>query len=372
MAKNIPKPEKASPRIRLSSLKVSNFRALDHLELEFPAPRMVNDPDVFVLGSRNGLGKTSVLECCSFLFLASREGPIDLEYLDRSAWMNRMPLMDLIVRAGEQESTITGEFTINEKRLAISVHVSRKRQEIYVDGDTGLFKRLVWGKEPPPSSRRMTDGFLRSVAGMNSEPLVIPSCMYFHSYRKVQEGNLDLGVFVDRERSEDFRRQQGENVISTFKSELLLAMMSKQGLFENPNDAEPEDVLDVLQDLVSTYAGGRVEKLRPGHDNTLEFRVSPNDGRPPFTFDGLSSGQKEIISTLFLIWRHTHSRPGIVLIDEPELHLNAEWHKLFVEQLARLVPHNQYILATHSVDVFGSVPESHRMLLVPDGVHSHA
>jgi predicted ATP-dependent endonuclease of OLD family len=54
------------------------------------------------------------------------------------------------------------------------------------------------------------------------------------------------------------------------------------------------------------------------------------------------------------------------LIDEPELHLNAEWHGDFVRQLHKLAPQNQYILATHSEEMFRSVDECYRAILVPD------
>jgi predicted ATP-binding protein involved in virulence len=77
----------------------------------------------------------------------------------------------------------------------------------------------------------------------------------------------------------------------------------------------------------------------------------------------LSSGQKEIIATLFLIWYQTRNKPGIVLIDEPELHLNPEWHRDFIRQLGRIAPNNQYIIATHSEDIFASVDKDRRFLL---------
>ena len=81
------------------------------------------------------------------------------------------------------------------------------------------------------------------------------------------------------------------------------------------------------------------------------------------TFDGLSSGQKEIISTLFLIWYHTKDKPSVVFIDEPELHLNAQWHRSLVNRLMKLAPNNQYIMATHSEDIMDSVEEDRRILL---------
>ncbi|MEO5366599.1 MAG: ATP-binding protein [Magnetococcus sp. WYHC-3] len=86
-------------------------------------------------------------------------------------------------------------------------------------------------------------------------------------------------------------------------------------------------------------------------------------GGDSFAFDGLSSGQKEIISTLFLVWHYTRESPAIVMIDEPELHLNAQWHRDFVREVVRLAPNNQYLMATHSEDVFASVPASQRLSL---------
>lgn len=68
---------------------------------------------------------------------------------------------------------------------------------------------------------------------------------------------------------------------------------------------------------------------------------------------------------LFLIWSHTLKNPSVVFIDEPELHLNAEWHKPFIYELTRLAPWNQYILATHSPDVFAAVQPRHRVILRP-------
>jgi predicted ATP-dependent endonuclease of OLD family len=55
-----------------------------------------------------------------------------------------------------------------------------------------------------------------------------------------------------------------------------------------------------------------------------------------------------------------------VLIDEPELYLNAEWHWSLIRNMCQLAPDNQYIIATHSQDVFEAVDEDRRILLVPE------
>jgi predicted ATPase len=142
--------------------------------------------------------------------------------------------------------------------------------------------------------------------------------------------------------------------------------MGKEHLFEDADVEKSTEILNQLNLLMKRYCGGEISKLRPLPDNTLDIRIQLINQNESFSFDGLSSGQKEIVATLFLIWKNTYESPSIVLIDEPELHLNAEWHGDFVRQLYKLVPHNQYILATHSEDMFSSVEKRHRAVLIPD------
>jgi len=228
---------------------------------------------------------------------------------------------------------------------------------------------IEWNQHLDPTWLRNLDegDLLDSVLGWNSEPLIIPPILLFHSYRKVLEGTSALGAMVDpsyHRRVGPPRRYGGPGPLSTFKVVLVQSLMAKSGLFEgmdSQQDSEP--VLEKLNGLIEGFARGRVDKLRPGPDGTLELRVAPVNGGASFSFDGLSSGQKEIIATLFLIWYTTQDRPSLVLIDEPELHLNAEWQRVFVHKLAELAPANQYVLATHSEEIFSSVTEDRRMLL---------
>ena len=55
---------------KIRKIVIDNYKAIDQLVLEFLPPQMVDDTDIFVMGSKNGLGKTSVLESCGLLFLA--------------------------------------------------------------------------------------------------------------------------------------------------------------------------------------------------------------------------------------------------------------------------------------------------------------
>ncbi|HUT01274.1 MAG TPA: AAA family ATPase [Phycisphaerae bacterium] len=365
-------PDETGPRkgIRLNRLKVRNFKVLDDLELELPPPELPGDPDVLVLGSRNGLGKTSVLDSCALLFLSAAVSGWPETDWNLVLGKPEMPLdlIDLIVRAGHDEARIEGEIETDGATYSLDVSVYRAGRRLFARGDSGAFARTLrerqpqsWLQDPYKAAR----GFFYALAGGSPDPLLYPPLLYFHSYRKVAEGNAELGKMV----------VQGASIapvqppspwsqpVSALKLTLLRSMMGQKGLLEGVTDTEANETIEKLNELMREYAGGTIEKLRPSSDNSIEFRISYGNEGESFTFDGLSSGQKEIISTFFLIWLHTHSSPGIILIDEPELHLNAEWQVGLIRRLYELVPGNQLIIATHAQDVFASVEPSRRVIL---------
>jgi len=350
-------------QIRLSHLKISNYKKIDSLEIDFLPPLMQGDLDILLLGSKNGGGKTSVLECCSLLVLA---GLVRDNFRRKfRQYESSLNIADLLIKAGQDSAIIEGVFEQNNKKCLVSLEINHKRgfSKPKIEGDQ-LFIGID-GKDYLDT----IDYTLSSIFSFSSEPLIIPFLLHFNSYRKVQESNPDLGMMADDDPEiYDMRRRVGirNNPVSSFKVEIMQSLMGKAALFEDTDKEQSQNVLSQLNSLVQKYCGGQILHLRPLPDNKINIRINPIDGGDSFSFDGLSSGQKEMIATLFLIWKNTKDQPSIVLIDEPELHLNAEWHGDFVRQLHQLAPHNQYILATHSEEMFRSVDERHRAVLVPD------
>ncbi len=350
--------------IRLSRLKISNYKKIDSLEIDFIPPLMQGDPDILLLGSKNGGGKTSVLECCSLLILSG---------IFKKRFRTHESLLDiasLLVKAGQEKASIECTVEKNNKECILSLEISCREgfsvSSVKIDKEDESF--FGFNRKDYPDT---LDYPLSSIFAFSSEPLIIPPLLHFNSYRKVQELNPELGMMSDDYRGNyDMRRRIGirsiVSPVSSFKLEILRSLMGQASLFEDTDREQSQNVLSQLNSLILRYCGGQVEHLRPLPDNKIDIRIKPMTGRESFSFDGLSSGQKEIIATLFLIWKNTKDQPSIVLIDEPELHLNAEWHGDFVRQLHQLSPHNQYILATHSEEMFRSVDERHRAVLIPD------
>lgn len=344
--------------IKIRRISIQNYKGIDELDMDFPAPRMPDDPDILVMGSRNGLGKTSIIECCSLLLLALNLREERFKLRDRYSIVD---VPDLLIRAGSHSAEVGGDIVIDDESVSVQIRIDR-RGIVKVSGES-IREKMIENDLFYPEDE--TDDFIKAICGFTPNPVVGKTFLLFHSYRKVQEGNPELGMMVEPGR---LRRRppfpRNEFPMSAFKLRILRSLMGRANLFELLEDQEPDYTIEKLNELVQIFAGGTINKLRPSRDSTVDFRVKPMGEEDSFTFDGLSSGQKEIISTLFLIWCHTKIRASVVFIDEPELHLNAQWHRIFIKKLLELAPQNQYIIATHSEDIMDSVNKDRRILLL--------
>jgi hypothetical protein len=93
--------------------------------------------------------------------------------------------------------------------------------------------------------------------------------------------------------------------------------------------------------------------------------VVTKDGVRLCTIDQTSSGEIELLS--FAGWLVLHDfEDGMLLIDEPELHLHPQWQATILSALRALSPEGQFIVASHADPVWDQTPSYGRFLLVPD------
>ena len=341
---------------RIDKISIRNYKGIDSLDLEFPRPKFPNDPDIFVIGSRNGLGKTSVLECCalglSFLQLPQNNTRYSFE---RSGG----PLLRVSSESGW---------------TALSLSNDEEKNEITFSYDQAMVWRTEAMNSTPQKGGVVYDFvksdkpvFFRNYYLQSSNPANDDSFLFFPDHRFISKAPISLKTLSDVE--QDYLSQTFPQK-NEFKKRVLEIILGKSGVIEGRNNEQSEEELNFLNELAGEFADSQVTDQVKLHelenDTVFDVRVHPlkPKTKDTYSFDGLSSGQKEMISTLFLIWYCTHNAPKVVLIDEPEQHLNAEWHHRFVYLLHKIVPHNQYILATHSEFIASAVDKKNLIMLV--------
>ncbi len=342
--------------LRIENLSIRNYKGIDALDLEFPLSPISGSPDVVAIGSRNGVGKSSVLECCAIALaipglLIGRSGATTFEGVDD------------IVRVGAKSAEIFGRVMRNEKRTTFRLTLGRGGAVTAVDGDTEIADQSTARVDEFEHMGTRANLF-PYILGQTSDPVLFRNCVLFHSFRRISGGHVESDKIFKSSSLYDLRPFDDTSSRNLFKAVVVREMMYDAGLVENAEPRKDHDrVLDKLKELIKQYTGGELGKLRVIEDDEIDIRIEPIGQSKSFTFNALSSGQIEVISTLFLIWHATRDAPSVVLIDEPELHLNAEWHGSFVSTLLNLAPRNQYILATHSEDVMASVAPECRIIL---------
>jgi ABC-type uncharacterized transport system ATPase component len=351
------------PRLRLDKVTFEGFKAFEKpFTLEIPPPTAEGDLDVLVLGGVNGTGKTSVLEGICWALLPDTAALwTELEKVNelvRREWVPgfaevRSPEAGygLLINANREYARVQCHVRLDGGRFPMDAKLPRRSSPTW-EGATDV--GAAFQPATDASLAAAIEGQRAMLTG-SAEPVLVPPILYFHSYRRIPERNPELAELGDAP----------SRGVSNFKRIASRAVIASLGGLENQDRDEARRVLDQLDGLLERLVGGRIKEQMRSDGNRLGLLVERHGRGEPIPFDALSSGQKQIVSTLFLIWEHSRKQNCIVLIDEPELHLHREWHGEFMRQLAQLAPRNQYIIATHSAAIARAVEPGRVILLEP-------
>ncbi|MEX0730262.1 MAG: AAA family ATPase [Aquisalimonadaceae bacterium] len=135
-----------------------------------------------------------------------------------------------------------------------------------------------------------------------------------------------------------------QHFVRLYRRSLSMAARSREAHFEDFLRQEPDVV------LLDKYLGmlGYGWELQHDEEQT-KFRLGLTRGGMTFFSEIFSSGEREIIHFLVSMFA-LNVRDGLILVDEPELHLHPRWQRMFLRLFKELSPerNNQFIIATHS------------------------
>ncbi|MCX7356735.1 MAG: AAA family ATPase [Alphaproteobacteria bacterium] len=370
----------------LKTLAIKNFRALTDIDVEFA-------PGVNVIVGPNAIGKTTVLEAVRLtkaLLSARTQSESHQTLISLGAASPHDPrqliaqglLQDigapLEIRCGFQISPTELE-QISTARQRVVTNLVRSRMNVITPADFVSFTSSPAGIAALASAEKEVNAGVDKIVKANricrmdlkidfasgrvesqdpmgasflhyldqSLPPDLTKFSYFPADRALPRGEqpVQLG-FQDASQQLESHNSQPQNKYNRLKNTIFNTIIA------NENGRE------VLANEFKTIFGGVLkgrELVGAGVSQfgQLSIQIKDKESGRIFDIDGLSSGEKGLVLTFLLIGR-TVDQDGIVLLDEPELHLNPAVCRELIPYLVEkyVTPKRmQIILCSHSPEI---------------------
>ena len=320
-----------------TSLKLRNFKGVAELDLAL-------DESLTLLAGVNGVGKTSVIQAL-------------VAALTHTWWLKsprdypRFELPESVVRTGASGTEIVLELTW-ASRLPLPAGYSL--QGGLLDLDESHFPRLQ--------------------KSLDHLPAPLPLIVYYEQNRVASSNSSGRNVSVSSKTNWQSSLHTTVSSPSEFKAWFFEKEADEGRETRERKDLEHEDLeLKTIRGLLSRLDGFTAIRSRkpPGSGERVLFLEKEGTEVP---FDSLSGGEQasfllgaDLARRLMIECPNTPlaKAPGIVCIDEIELHLHPAWQRRILRTLMETFPTCQFVVSTHSPQVIGGVEARHVRLLTP-------
>jgi predicted ATP-binding protein involved in virulence len=349
---------------------VVNFRCHADLTVNFA-------PGFNVIVGVNGSGKTSLLMgiCELFFtygFLATREG---LQKFDES---NVRLCAKLI-----------GELTRFELMYPVSLRASGFIFNEPIEWHRSINAAGMKVNESDSPSRNLDVMLeaMRSGGNQNRRIFPTPVTLFYRANRHWQQFETDpIKSVTNRDSSKDSFKSWGDAsldaaalqswVVAKYFERLQSATELGRAV-----DAIVDDELALVNSSLN-HAIAEVRGLRydmKKRSLLVDWHPKENTLIEPTPFENLSDGQRAVICLIADIARRmcllnpqlgdqvTLQTPGVVLIDELDMHLHPKWQRMITTGLKAAFPAVQFIVTSHSPQVLGELQPGEIILLNAEG-----
>lgn len=339
--------------MKLSQLKLDNFRCFESLEIGFG--------DITLILADNGGGKSTILEAIKLAF---------------GSYLTRLP-------------NVSGVNPVKDKHLLM---YGKGKQAPYLRITASLSDGTTWDRTEKRDRTPKTAEKIPLAIGLKN--IYKFADRYIEAFNEEKDFILPIVLYYGTERSMTeempIRRRNWQKDFTPFDAlnEALSGKANFRRFLEWFNEMEDQErrkrdelrsydytlpALDVvrraIKSIVPDYSNPRIEKS--------PFRFVVDHHGMEYRIDQLSDGYRMTLAMIADIagrlaeanpkMDEPLEAPGIVLIDEIDQHLHPLWQRKIVSDLHRTFPNIQFILTTHSpIIALGAPEESTIMHLTKD------
>ena len=352
--------------MKLKNIKISNYRCFKEAEIDF-------DGHITLVVGKNGAGKTAILDAVSVsvsTFLLGIDGGVSRSILKDDARYEFHDLNGTIDPQHQFPVSIesTGDCLNQQNVKWIRSLNSESGKTTIKDADelTGLAKKA--------QNQIMT----------GDKSLVLPLISYYGTGRlyaqKKEKKNLKSLT--------EFKRQVGyvdcmaaesneKLMLNWFQMQTMKSLQEQQktGILERPLLLRTVEraICRSFERISGAKNAGLFFDLDT-HRLVLEFE-SANGQAQKFAMDEMSDGYKNTLSMIgdiayrMVVLNPTlgdqvlKKTPGVVLIDEIDLHLHPQWQQTILSDLHAIFPEVQFVVSSHAPAVINSVPREQIRIL---------
>lgn len=349
--------------LRIDRLSMWDFRAIDYLAVDF-------HPELTVLIADNGVGKSSILDALSVM-VAPFVGAFDD---GRSHGFSRS---DIRMVQARESYLPEMEYVSDGVNVEVNGHIPTLNDGCEASPSAATWHRFL---DTGPASRTTTRNVrdleaagaaLQACVRRGDSDVILPVVAYYgpgrlykeskFSKRKIQASSRSVG-YIDCLNSASSYKQ-----LADWLRVWYLARREAK-------DRDNLPAIDELSEYIDSVAHALDICLAPVGWTSLEYDlaweelIATKRGYGALPVSLLSDGIRGMLSLVAdIAFRCTKLNPhlgaeaslrtpGIVLIDEVDLHLHPDWQQEVVSNLRKAFPAVQFILTTHSPQVLTDVP----------------
>ena len=346
----------ANTALQISKLSIANFRKFESYSIDF-------ERQLTVLVGDNGAGKSTLIDAACvalgtlFQKIENAKAPgIDPQDA-RGAVVKQGDMFDVQSQypvTVDTSGIILGEDTSWSRSLnSAKGRLTQANASALIEAGGHLQKLISNGDEAilPILARYGTDRLWKQTSSKDKQ---LPNrTLGYEDALQAASNEAKMNAWFKSQSIWEWQNRRDSALFAAVKKALAScfeAAAATQGAMVD-YDAELEQLVFTYHTADGVYHRDRIHSMSDGYRGTLSLIADI-----AYRMATLNPAMGE----------HVLETPGVVMIDEVDLHLHPRWQARILEDLVRVFPNVQFIVTTHSPIVVASVPRKNIRVLRED------